>query len=99
MKKHAYLSPEQDESTVYELIEHIILPEFGALQVTPNPKYGEPSSWVELSSVRSAVASGELHPMDLKFAVADALSTGLAALAAHFEAEPDKLAAVTEITG
>ena len=99
MKKHAYLSPEQDESTVYELIEHIILPEFGTLQVTPNPKYGEPSSWVELSSVRSAIASGELHPMDLKFAVADALSTGLAALSAHFEAEPDKLDAVTEITG
>ena len=99
MKKHAFLDPEQDESTVYELIEHIILPEFGILQVTPNPKFGEPSSWDDLSSVRSAVVSGELHPMDLKFAVADALSNGLAALTAHFEAEPDKLDAVTEITG
>ena len=99
MKKHAYLDPEQDESTVYELIEHIILPELGTLQVTPNPKFGEPSSWNDLSSIRSAVASGELHPLDVKFAVADALSSGLAALTAHFEAEPEKLAAVSEITG
>jgi tyrosyl-tRNA synthetase len=99
MKKHAYLDPEHDESTVYELIEHIILPEFDTLQVTPNPKFGEPSSWNDLSSIRSAVASGELHPLDVKFAVADALSSGLATLTAHFESEPEKLDAVSEITG
>ena len=98
MKKHAYLNPEDEQSTVYELIEHIILPESGTLHVTPNPKFGEPSSWNDLSSIRSAVASGELHPLDVKFAVADALSNGLASLTAHFEAHPEKLAAVSEIT-
>ncbi|MBK29235.1 MAG: tyrosine--tRNA ligase [Euryarchaeota archaeon] len=99
MKKHAYLDPSDERSTVYELLEHIILPEMGELNVVPNPKFGEPSKWHEIDAIRAALGSGELHPLDVKFAVADALSDGLARLAEHFEMHPEKLAAVSEITG
>ena len=99
MKKHAYLDPSDETSTVYELLEHIVLPENGVLEVVPNPKFGNPSSWYDIDSIRSAVSSGELHPLDVKFAVADALSNGLESLSDYFESQPEKLAAVNEITG
>ena len=35
-KCKAFLDPEQHDSPVYELIEHIILPEFGEVIATPN---------------------------------------------------------------
>ena len=97
--RKAYLDPEQSDSPVYELIEHIILPEFGKIVVTPNPKFGEPSTWTDLKSFKDAVADSTLHPLDAKFAVADAISAGLADLSAHFAENPEKLAAVTEIIG
>jgi hypothetical protein len=40
-----------------------------------------------------------VHPLDAKFAVADALSAGLESMRAHFEANPDLLEAVTAFTG
>ncbi|MBT6973254.1 MAG: tyrosine--tRNA ligase [Euryarchaeota archaeon] len=96
--RKAFLDPEQEDSPVYELIDDIILPEFGKLVVTPKPEFGEPSTWSNLTSIRVAVMDGTLHPLDVKFAVADALSAGLADLAAHFEANPEKLEAVTALT-
>ena len=44
MQKHAYLNTEDVNSPIYELAEHVILPEFGEIIVTPNPKFGEPST-------------------------------------------------------
>ena len=38
--KKAYLDPEDEHSPVYELAEHVVLPEFGHIQVTPNPNSG-----------------------------------------------------------
>lgn len=97
--RKAYLDPEQSDSPVYELIEHIILPEFGEIVVTPNPEYGEPSTWTDLQAFKEAVADSTLHPLDAKFAVADAISAGLADLAGFFEANPEKLDAVSDIIG
>ena len=97
--RKAFLDPEQMESPVYELLQYIILPEQGSITVRPKPEFGEPSTWHDVDSFRTAVKDGTIHPLDAKFAVADALAEGLAGLAAHFEANPEKLAAVSELTG
>jgi hypothetical protein len=52
-----------------------------------------------LQAFKEAVADSTLHPLDAKFAVADAISAGLADLAGFFEANPEKLDAVSDIIG
>lgn len=95
--RKAYLDPEDDNSPIYELIEDIILPEFGEVLVTPNPKFGKPSTWTNLTDFRNAVKDGTLHPLDAKFGVADGIARGLEPVHLHFEKNPDLLDAVTEL--
>ncbi len=92
--RKAFLDPEVDESPVYELIEHIIIPEFGEINVTPKPEFGQPSTWNNLEEIKSGVKSGELHPFDLKMGVAAGLSAGLELVNLHFENNPELLNAV-----
>ena len=95
--RKAYLDPEDDNSPIYELIQDIILPEFGKVVVTPNPKFGEPSTWESLEDFKSAVKDGSLHPLDAKFGVADGIASGLAEVSDHFEQNPELLDAVTDL--
>lgn len=97
--RKAYLDPADEHSPVYELAEHIVLPEQGVIHVTPNPKFGEPSAWEDLDAFRAAVADGTLHPLDAKWGVADGLAAGLSSVASHFETEPDLLEAVRTLMG
>ena len=97
MQKHAYLDPVDPHSPVYELAEHVVIPEWGEIIVTPNPKFGEPSTWTDLASFKAAVADGTLHPLDAKLGVADGVSKGLQSVREHFEKNPDTLEAVTSI--
>ena len=97
--RKAYLDVEQDDSPIYELLQHIILPEQGHITVTPKPEYGDPSTYDSLDGFIAAVKSGAIHPLDAKFAVADAISAGLESMRNHFEAKPALLDAVNEITG
>jgi len=96
--KKAFLDPEQPDSPVYELIQHIILPEFGEVVVTPKPEFGEASTWTDLDSFKAAVADGTLHPFDAKMGVAAGISRGLAVVSEHFEAAPETLDSVNELT-
>ena len=96
--RKAFLDPEQPDSPVYELIQHIILPEFGEVVVTPKPEFGLPSTWTDLELFKSAVADGTLHPFDAKMGVAAGVSRGLKAVASHFESNPDTLERVNELT-
>ena len=67
--------------------------------MTPKPEYGEPSTYDSLEGFIAAVKSGSIHPLDAKFAVADAISAGLESMRNHFENNPTLLDAVNEITG
>ncbi len=96
--KKAYLDPEDEQSPVYELAEHVVLPEFGHIQVTPNPKFGEPSIWNDLASFKAAVMDGSLHPFDAKMGVAAGLAAGLSSIAEHFEANPEAYETMLSIT-
>ena len=95
--RKAYISPDDEQSPVYELAEHIVLAEFGEICVTPDPRFGEPSVWTSLDDFRAAVMDGSLHPLDAKFGVADGLAKGLESVHAHFSEHPDKLDIVTEL--
>tara|TARA_B100000459_G_scaffold146767_1_gene113906 strand:+ start:668 stop:1813 length:1146 start_codon:yes stop_codon:yes gene_type:complete len=97
MQKHAYLDPVDPLSPVYELAEHVVLPEWGEIIVTPNPKFGEPSTWTELEDFKAAVADGRLHPLDAKLGVADGISRGLQSISEHFEKNPETLDAVSSL--
>ena len=96
--KKAYLDPEDEQSPVYELAEHVVLPEFGHIQVTPNPKFGEPSTWNDLASFKAAVMDGTLHPFDAKMGVAAGVAAGLSPIAEHFEANPEAYETMLNIT-
>ena len=96
--KKAYLDPEDEQSPVYELAEHVVLPEFGHIQVTPNPKFGEPSTWNDLPSFKAAVMDGTLHPFDAKMGVAAGVAAGLSAIAEHFESNPEAYETMLKIT-
>lgn len=92
--RKAYIAPDDPNSPVYELAEHIVLAEFGEIVVTPDPRFGEPSTWTDIDAFRAAVMDGTLHPLDAKYGVADGLAKGLKRVEAHFEAHPDRLDAV-----
>tara|TARA_Y200000002_G_scaffold132448_1_gene109232 strand:- start:977 stop:2119 length:1143 start_codon:yes stop_codon:yes gene_type:complete len=96
--KKAYLDPEDEHSPVYELAEHVVFPEFGHVQVTPNPKFGEPSTWNDLESFKSAVMDGTLHPFDAKMGVAAGVAAGLSSIAQHFEVNPEAYQKMLDIT-
>ena len=96
--KKAYLDPEDEQSPVYELAEHVVLPEFGHIQVTPNPKFGEPSTWNDLASFMAAVMDGTLNPFDAKMGVAAGVAAGLSSIAEHFEAHPEAYETMLDIT-
>ena len=93
--RKAYLDPSDENSPVYELVEHVVLPEFGVVEVRPDPKSGTPSDWTNHSDFKQAVMSGELHPLDAKFAVADGLAKGLENVADYFAKHPELLNKVT----
>jgi tyrosyl-tRNA synthetase len=96
--KKAYISPDDPNSPVYELAEHVVLAEFGEIIVTPDPRFGEPSTWTSLGAFRAAVMDGTLHPLDAKFGVADGLAKGLASVQTYFDQHPDLLEQVTAYT-
>ena len=96
--KKAYLDPADDHSPVYELAEHVVLPEFGSITVTPNPKFGEPSTWNNLEQFKQAIKDGTLHPFDAKMGVAVGVANGLKSIAQHFEQHPDSYEEMLSIT-
>tara|TARA_Y100000588_G_C13600766_1_gene646975 strand:- start:124 stop:597 length:474 start_codon:yes stop_codon:yes gene_type:complete len=89
--RKAYLDTSNRESPLYELLEHIILPEFGEITVTPKPEFGEPSTYKSLDSFIDAVCNDKIHPLDAKFAVADAISKLLLPIHEYFEENPTLL--------
>ena len=96
--RKAYLDPENPDSPVYELLEEIILPEFGEVIVTPKPEFGKPSVWNDLESFRNAISDGTLHPFDAKMGVAAGISRGLRAVSEYFESNPETLDRVNQLT-
>ena len=95
----AFLEVGNRESPVFEILRLIIIPRSGSITVTPDPKYGEPSTWNDPDSFISAVSDGSIHPLDAKMAVADALADILEPLAQHFASKEELMAAMDGLVG
>jgi tyrosyl-tRNA synthetase len=66
------------------------------LRVERRPENGGPVTFSSIQEVREAYASGALHPMDAKAALADRLIDRLEPARKHF-ADPDRAAALSEM--
>jgi tyrosyl-tRNA synthetase len=97
--RKAFLEVGNDDSPVFEIARHIVLPKFGELKVEPNPEYGSPSTWNDIDTFVAAVGRGEIHPFDAKMAVASGLSEVLAPISTHFEEKSDLLEQMNKMTG
>jgi tyrosyl-tRNA synthetase len=66
------------------------------LRVERRPENGGPVTFASIQEVREAYASGALHPMDAKAALADRLIDRLEPARKHF-ADPERAAALSEM--
>lgn len=84
---------EVDGNPVLDLLRLVVFPRItaagGALRVNRPEKFGGNKAYASYPEVAADFASGALHPMDLKTAVADALDQELAPVRAYFSKHPD----------
>jgi tyrosyl-tRNA synthetase len=89
----AYCPPKQeDENPVLEHARYIVFPNLRTLEVSRASKYGGPLTFENYEMLRQAYVKGEVHPLDLKNAVAEALVEILAPVREHFKKNPKPLA-------
>ncbi len=74
---------------VIEYVEHIVLPALGELKIKRPARYGGPLEIKNTAELKKLYAAGELHPADLKAAVAEALVRLLAPVREYFEKHPE----------
>ncbi len=77
------------DNPIIEYVEHVIFPILGKLEVGRQVKYGGPLEVEDAAELRKLYMSGELHPADLKAAVAEALVQVLEPVRRYFGAHPD----------
>jgi len=88
----AYCPPQQVEGNpVLELARLIVFPKLGSLKIERPEKYGGSLTLNEYSELERVYAKGKLHPLDLKNAVAEALSEILKPVRDYFERHPQRL--------
>lgn len=96
--KKAFLDPKNPNSPVLEIVKRIILPHFGVFDIQRPKKFGGNVSYDSSESLISDLASEQLHPLDVKNGVADALSIMLEPLRNWFSEHPEKLEVVRTLT-
>ncbi|HEV8596038.1 MAG TPA: tyrosine--tRNA ligase [Thermoplasmata archaeon] len=84
---------EVDGNPILEIARYILLPR-GKLTIERDPKYGGTLAVTSYEALASAYASGDLHPKDLKDAVARSLNEALEPVRKYFDAHPENLRAV-----
>jgi len=96
--KAAYCPPRQDEGNpVMEHAKYIIFPEKNVLTIPRPEKYGGPVTFESYESLRKAYLHGDIHPLDLKNGVAEALIEILEPVRRHFKNKPELLEKMMEI--
>ncbi|MEW6592229.1 MAG: tyrosine--tRNA ligase [Candidatus Hadarchaeota archaeon] len=85
----AFCPPKQvKDNPVVEYAEHIVIPRLGVLNVERADKYGGRLEIKNAAELHKVYAAGELHPADLKNAVAEAIVGILAPVREHFHKNP-----------
>jgi len=90
--RDAYCPPKrEEENPVLEHVRYIVFPTLGKLEVPRLRKYGGPLTFEDYESLRDSYAKGEIHPLDLKNGVAEALVQILEPVREHFKRSPEPL--------
>ena len=83
-----------EDNPVLELARLVVFPALGKLDVDRPAKYGGPVSYESYEELEADFASGALHPLDLKNALAEALSEILRPVRERLAREPELLEAI-----
>jgi tyrosyl-tRNA synthetase len=90
--KEAYCPPREVKGNpVMETAKMTIFTEKESLAVPRAPKYGGPRTFGSYEELEKAYGKGELHPLDLKEAVAEALIEILSPVREYFRKHPQRL--------
>jgi len=90
--RNAYCPPRQEEDNpVLEHARYIVFPALGSLEVSRPSKYGRPLTIESYEALKMYYVKGEIHPLDLKNGVAEALVQILKPVREHFQKNPESL--------
>jgi tyrosyl-tRNA synthetase len=90
--RSAYCPPKQTANNpVLGIGRLIILPQMGSIEIQRPPKYGGNIRFDEYEPLEKAYESGQIHPQDLKDAVADGLSRRLEGVRRELGKDPQLL--------
>ncbi len=96
--KEAYCPPKQARGNpVLELAKYVVFAERESLEIPRPVKYGGPESFESYEEVEKAYNKGEIHPLDLKNGVTEALTEILNPVRQHFRKHPQLLEKMMEI--
>jgi tyrosyl-tRNA synthetase len=88
--KRAFCPPKQTkDNPVIEHAEYFVFPSAGRLEIRRPARYGGPLEVTSAAELKKLYASGELHPADLKEAVAGALVDLLKPVRDYFLVHPE----------
>jgi tyrosyl-tRNA synthetase len=86
----AFCPPKQfHDNPIVEYAEFIVFPEFGKLEVERSAEHGGALELRDAKELKEIYRKGELHPADLKAAVAQALVEILEPVRRYFDAHPE----------
>tara|TARA_B100000900_G_scaffold415873_1_gene447628 strand:- start:2978 stop:4093 length:1116 start_codon:yes stop_codon:yes gene_type:complete len=97
--RKAFLEIGNNNSAVYEIARYVILPRIGTLNIEPKPEFGKPSSWKNIDELILAINNGDVHPFDVKMAVARGLDEVLRPISEHFSNNTELIDKMNIITG
>jgi len=94
----AYCPPRQEAGNpVLEHARYIVFPELGSLEIPRPSKYGGPLTFENYDALREAYLRGDVHPLDLKNGVAEAITQILKPVREHFEKNPEPLEKIKKV--
>jgi len=96
--KNAFCPAEVEGNPIMEIMRLIVFPRLGEAHVERPEKYGGPVDFASYEDLKTAYASGKLHPQDLKKGAADAVSEILKPVREHFAENPTNLEKVKALS-
>jgi tyrosyl-tRNA synthetase len=94
----AYCPPKQVKGNpILELAKYVVFAEKESLQIPRPTKYGGPKNFESYGEIEKAYVKGEIHPLDLKNGVTEALIEILKPVREHFHRHPQLLEKMMEI--
>ncbi len=88
----AYCPPKQEEGNpILEHARYIVFPELGLIDIPRPEKYGGSITFERYEDLRNAYLHGEVHPLDLKNGVAEAIIKILKPVREYFKRKPKLL--------